>query len=112
MFLQDIKTGQMCITDAGTTQDNFVLPALPVGGLPTSQDWIDSMKRVPGRINPNILSSGKIIVANYIFKLIIGYTNLSKRQLQCRLGSRVCFFVTSNVNMAGYLIKYIVFIKV
>ena len=31
--------GQLCMTDAGTTQDNFILPAPPVGGLPISQDW-------------------------------------------------------------------------
>ena len=31
----------MCMTDAGTTQDNFILPAPPVGGLPISQDWLD-----------------------------------------------------------------------
>ena len=29
--------GQMCMTDADMTQDNFILPALPVGGLPISQ---------------------------------------------------------------------------
>ena len=37
---------QMCMTDAGTTQDNFILPAPPVGGLPISQDWLDRMKRL------------------------------------------------------------------
>ena len=31
----------MCMTDVGTTQDNFILPALPVEGLPISQDWLD-----------------------------------------------------------------------
>ena len=35
--------GQMCMTDAGTTQDYFILPAPPVGGLPISQDWLDRM---------------------------------------------------------------------
>ena len=38
--------GQMCMTDAGTTQDNFIRPAPPVGGLPISQDWLDRMKLV------------------------------------------------------------------
>ena len=37
---------QMCMTDAGTTQDNFILPAPPVGGLPISKDWLDRMKLV------------------------------------------------------------------
>ena len=34
------------MTDASTTQDNFILPAPPVGGLPISQDWLDRMKLV------------------------------------------------------------------
>ena len=38
--------GQMRMTDAGTTQDNFILPAPPVGGLSISQDWLDRMKYV------------------------------------------------------------------
>ena len=33
--------GEICMTDAGMIQDNFILPALPVGGLPISQDWLD-----------------------------------------------------------------------
>ena len=33
--------GQMCMTDAGTTQDSFILPAPHVGGLSISQDWLD-----------------------------------------------------------------------
>ena len=32
------QMGQMCMTDASTTQDNFILPAPPVGGLSISQD--------------------------------------------------------------------------
>ena len=39
------------MTDAGTTQDNFILPALPVG-LPISQDWLDRMKLVRDHTNP------------------------------------------------------------
>ena len=38
--------GQMGMTDAGTTQDNFILPASPIGGLPISQDRLDRMKLV------------------------------------------------------------------
>ena len=41
--------GPMSMTDAGTTQDNFILPALPVGGLPISQDRLDRMKLVRTR---------------------------------------------------------------
>ena len=59
--------GQMCMTDAGTTQDNFILPAPPVGGLPLSQDWFGRMKLVP-----IILPSGKNILADTMFKITIG----------------------------------------
>ena len=52
IFPQDIRMGQMCMTDAGTTQDNFILPAPPVGGLPISQDWLDRMKLVRYRTIP------------------------------------------------------------
>ena len=36
----------MCMTDAVTAQDNFILPAPPVGGLPISQDGLDRLKLV------------------------------------------------------------------
>ena len=36
----------MCMTDVGTTQDNFILPAPPAGGLPISNDQLDKMKLV------------------------------------------------------------------
>ena len=45
----------MCMTDAGMTQDYFILPAPPVGGLPISQDWLDRMKLVRDRTIPIIL---------------------------------------------------------
>ena len=31
VFAQDIRMDQMCMADAGTAQDYFILPALPVG---------------------------------------------------------------------------------
>ena len=65
---------QMCMTDVGMTQDYFILPALPVGGLPISQDWLDRMKLVRDRSIPIILPSGKNILADTIFKISIGYT--------------------------------------
>ena len=34
IFLQNVWMGQICMTDAGTIQDNYILPATPVGGLP------------------------------------------------------------------------------
>ena len=64
IFPQDIWMGQMCMTDAGTTQDYFILPALPVGELPISQDWLDRMKLVHDRTVPIILPSGKDILAD------------------------------------------------
>ena len=67
--------GQMCMTDAGTTQDNFILPAPPVGGLPISQDWLDRMKLVRDCTVPIILPSGKDILVDYIFLISEGYAN-------------------------------------
>ena len=51
---------QMCMTDAGTTQDNFILPVPPVGGLPISQDWLDRMKLVLNRTIPIIFPSDEV----------------------------------------------------
>ena len=73
------------MTDAGTTEYNFILPAPPVGGLPISQDWLDRIKLVRDRTIPN----GKYILVDTMFKIIIGYTNLGMQQIQCRLSSRV-----------------------
>ena len=95
--------GQMCMTDAGTTQHNFILPAPPVGGLPIYQDWLDRMKLVRDRTIPVILSSGKDILVDTMFKIIIGYTNLGTKQIQC------CLFIALNASMAGYPTKNNVF---
>ena len=101
--------GQMCMTDAGTTQDNFILPAPPVGGLPIFQDWLDRMMLVRDRTIPIILPSVENISADTMFKIIIEYTNLGMRQIQCRRGSEVCLFIAPNANMAGYPTKNNVF---
>ena len=90
--------------------DNFILPALPVGGLPISPGWLDRMKLVHNRTIPIILPSGKNILVNMVFKINIGFTNLDKREIQSRLGSRVCLFIAPNGNMAGYPIQNNVFI--
>ena len=95
----------MCMTDAGTTQDYFILPAPSVGGLPISQDWLDRMKLVRDRTIPVILPSGKDILVDTKFKIIIGYANLGTRQIQCRLGSKVCLFIALDASMAGYPTK-------
>ena len=68
------------MTDAGTTQDNLILPSPPVGGLPISQDWLDRTKLVRNRTFPSILPSGKNILVDTMFKISIGYTNLDMRQ--------------------------------
>ena len=69
--------GQMCMTDAGRTQVNFILPAPPVGGLPISHDWLDRMKLVRNRTIPTILPSGKNILVDTMFKIIIGTPSLA-----------------------------------
>ena len=107
------------MTDTGTTQDNFILPAPPVGGLPISQNWLDKMKLVYDRTIRIILPSGKNILVNMVFKINIqytkpdfrvnrsdiGYTNLDSRKIQSRHGRRVCLFISPNANMAGYPTK-------
>ena len=76
--------GQMSMSDVGTTQDNFILPAPPVGGLPIYQDWLDRMKLVRNRTIPIILPIGSNILVNMVFKVSIRYTNLDTRQVQRR----------------------------
>ena len=90
-----------------TTQDNFILPDLPVGRLPISLDRLDRMKLVRNCTIPIILPSGKNILVNMVFKISISYTNLHTKQIQSRLHSRICLFITSNVNMAGYSTKHV-----
>ena len=70
-------------------------------GLPISQDWLNRMKIVRDRTIPIILPSGKDILADTMFKISVGYTNLGTRQIQCRLGSKVCLFIALNAIMAG-----------
>ena len=59
------------MADTGTTQNNFILPVPPVGGLPISQDWLDKMKLIRDRTIPIILPSGKYILANLMFKISV-----------------------------------------
>ena len=90
------------MTDVGTTRDNFILPAPPVGGLPISQDWLDRMKLVHDSTVPINLPRGKKILVHFMFKIIIEFIILSTTQPQSRLGSRVCLFIAPNANMARY----------
>ena len=62
----EVEDPSLCMTDAGTTQDNFILPTPPVGGLPISQDWLDRMKLVYDSAVPIVLPSGKDILVDYI----------------------------------------------
>ena len=75
-------------------QDRFILHALPVAGLPISHDRLDKMKLVHNCTILIILPSTKKIMLKFMFKIITDYTNLSKRQLQGRLGSRLCLSIT------------------
>ena len=76
---EDLSVRYMNGSDTNATQDNFILPASPVGGLPISQDRC------------------------------IGYTNLGMRQIQCRLGSKFCPLITPNANMVVYPTNFNVF---
>ena len=89
------------MADTGTTQNNFILHAPPVIGLPISQDWLNRMKVIRDRTIPIILPSGKDILADEIFKISVGYTNLGTRQIQGRLGSLICLFVTPDAKWLG-----------
>ena len=62
--------GQMCMTDAGTTQD-FIHLTLPVGGLRISQDELDRMKLVFDGTIPIMLPSEKNILVNMVFKVSV-----------------------------------------
>ena len=79
--VEDLSSRCMNGSDVGTTQDNFILPAPPEGGLPVSQDWLDRMKLVRNRTVPITLPSGKNTLADTVFKISIGHTNLGTRQL-------------------------------
>ena len=67
--VEDLSSRYMKESDAGTTQDNFILPAPPVGGLPISQDWLDRMKFVRDHTIPIILPSGNNILVDTMFKI-------------------------------------------
>ena len=44
-----VRMVEMCVTDVTTTQDDFFLPALPIGGLSIFQDRLYRMKLVHNR---------------------------------------------------------------
>ena len=75
------------MTEADTKQDNVFLPALPVRGLPISQDRFDRMKLVRNPTIPIILPSGNNLLVIMVFKIRIRYINLDTRQIQSRLGT-------------------------
>ena len=62
--VEDLSSRYMNGSNAGMTQDNFILPAPLVGGLPISQDRLEGMKLVHDRTVPIILPSGKDILAD------------------------------------------------
>ena len=63
------------------TRQLHILPAPPVGGLPISQDLLDRLKLVCNRTIPITLPSGKNILADTMFKISTGHTDLGMRQL-------------------------------
>ena len=58
----------MNIKDAGTTENNFILPAPPVGGLPISQDRLDRMNLVRDHTTP-IIFKWEEYVDYIVFKI-------------------------------------------
>ena len=101
---QGIWMGQVCMTDAVTAQDYFIL-ALPLGGLPISQDGLDTSGACSRPHHSNHFANGNNILVNMVFRVSVGYTNLDTRQIQNRIGSRICLFIAPNANMAGYPTK-------
>ena len=69
--------GKPSMTDADMAQYYFILPALPVGRLPISQDQLDRLKLVHNCTTPILLPSGKNILADMMFINSIGYTNMA-----------------------------------
>ena len=84
--------GQMCITDAGTTQDNFIPPAPPVGGLPISQDWLDRMKLVHDRTVPIIKLSAHTLAVE-----TGRYRNIERME-------QICMYCNLNTNEDEYIL--------
>ena len=88
--------GQMYVTDTGTTQDNFILPAPPVGGLPISQDWLAGFR-------------------SYIYILInicteTDFTPFSGKRTDCNfsiLKTIFNFFFNLVTNSAYFVIGYV-----
>ena len=69
------------MTDAGRTQDNFILSSLPVVGLLISKYLLDKMKLVCDHTIPIILTSGNNILVNMAFKIHVWYTNFDMRKI-------------------------------
>ena len=70
------------MADTGTTQDNFILPAPPVG-LPISQDWFDRMKLVHDRTIPIILPRGRVDLTLTARQAIVGLLKCNVTVLSC-----------------------------
>ena len=78
-------------SDVYMTQDNFILPASPVGGLPIFHDRLDRMKLVRDRTTPVILSSEKNILADKVFKIITGIPTLTRGKSKVDLAAESAF---------------------
>ena len=80
----------MGMTDAGTTQDNFILPA-PPANLP-GLAWQNEACSQPH--HSNHLAKWNNILADTMFKISIGHTNIGMRQLERRYGQLVTYLLT------------------
>ena len=72
---------------------------------PVSQNRLDRIKFARSRTIPISVPNGKNILGDMVFQISVGYTSIDTRQIQSRLGSRVCLFSVPNANMAGYATK-------
>ena len=91
------------MTDAGTTQDYFILPALRVGGLSISQD--DRMKLVRNRTIPIILPSRKNILVNVVFKVNVGTPTLTRGKSKAEFAAESAFSLPLMPTWPGTQIK-------
>ena len=65
---------QMSMTDAGTTQDNFILPALPVGGL-----------------NCSLMCN--VVLDLDVTRLVVSLVNITKGSFHPSLAFNFCSFL-------------------
>ena len=104
--VENLSSRCMNGSNADTTQNNFIFPAPPIGGLPISQDRLDRMKLVRDSTIPIILPSVKNILAHTMFKIIIGYTNLGTEEIQSAFSlPQMPIWLSNQQNIIAILLK-------